>query len=154
MLRKLALTGLLQLVSQGSAAQCFLGSLIAFASFGVQQYVLPYREEESNALKGLVDTQLFLTFLISFILRVLPEIHSDEPFGVAFYGWLLVVSMVSLVCAAVVLTMRRVRRRRKFRERLLEVPSGMGAVSFMEPELDSSTELGTVRVKARTTARV
>ena len=37
---------------------------------------------------------------------------------------------------------------------LLEVPSGMGAVSFMEPELDSSTKLGTVRVKARTTARV
>ena len=86
-------------------------------------------------LKGLVDTQLFLTFLICFILRVLPEIHSDEPFGVAFYGWFLVVSMVSLVCAAVVLTARRARRRRKFRERLLEGPSGMGIVDFMELEV-------------------
>jgi hypothetical protein len=72
LLRKLALSGLLQFVHRGTAAQCFCGSAIAFVSFGVQQWLRPYREPESNVLKALVDTQLFLTFLISFILKVLP----------------------------------------------------------------------------------
>ena len=127
--RKLALSGLLQFVHRGTAAQCFMGSLVAFASFGVQQYVLPYREPESNVLKALVDTQLFLTFLISFIVRVLPEMRGAEPFDADVYGWLLVLSMGSLVCAAVALTVRQVRRRRSFRERLLEVDGGLDAVS-------------------------
>ena len=127
--RKLALSGLLQFVHRGTAAQCFMGSLVAFASFGVQQYVLPYREPESNVLKALVDTQLFLTFLISFIVRVLPELRSEEPFDADVYGWLMVLSMGLLVCAAVVLTVRQARRRRSFRKRLLEVDGGLDAVS-------------------------
>eukprot|EP01046_Picozoa_sp_COSAG06_P049430 COSAG06_NODE_7608_length_2443_cov_1.659983_3_plen_416_part_01 len=43
MLRKLSLSGLLQFVHRGTAAQCFCGCAISFASFGVQQWLRPYR---------------------------------------------------------------------------------------------------------------
>ena len=123
LIRKLALSGLLQFVHRGTAAQCFCGSAIAFASFGVQQHLRPYREPESNVLKALVDTQLFIAFLVSFILRVLdvPEFRGSEPFGAEVYGLLLLCSMVLLVCAAIALTAMQVSRRRKFRARLLDV---------------------------------
>jgi hypothetical protein len=117
LLRKLALSGLLQFVNRGTAAQCFCGSVVAFASFGLQQWLRPYREAESNILKALVDTQLFLTFLISFILRVLPEIDSAEPFGAVFYGWLLLSTMIVLLCCAFGLTLRQLRRRQAFKDR-------------------------------------
>ena len=104
---------------RGTAAQCFCGTVIAFASFGLQQWLQPYREPESNALKALVDTQLFLTFLISFILQVLPEINSGEPFSSEFYGWLLLSSMLVLACSGVGLTAAQVRRRHGFKDRLL-----------------------------------
>ena len=113
MLRKLALSGLLQLIHRGTAAQCFLGCIVAFVSFGLQQRLQPYREVESNTLKALVDCQLFLTFLVSFILRVLPVIdpqYGNEPFGQAFYGWLLLTSIVMLLVAVVVLTTRQIVR--------------------------------------------
>ena len=66
MLRTLTLSGLLQFVQHGTTAQCFVVSVISFASFGLQQWLRPYREHESNVLKALVDKQLlFLTFLIA-----------------------------------------------------------------------------------------
>ena len=108
----------------GWAAQCFLGCLISFASFGVQQWLRPYREHESNVLKALVDTQLFLTFLISFILRVLPKINSGEPVGALFYGWLLLCSMIVLVACAIGLTLAQVWRRQRFKGRLLDDTTG------------------------------
>jgi membrane protein YdbS with pleckstrin-like domain/nitrate reductase NapE component len=112
MLRKLALSGLLQFVHRGTAAQCFCGCGIAFTSFGLQQWLQPYREWESNVLKACVDTQLFLTFLISFILRVLPQMEMDtaEPLQEADYGWLLVGSLVLLLIAFVGLTISEARR--------------------------------------------
>ena len=82
----------------------------------MQQWLRPYKDDESNALKALVDTQLFLTFLISFILRVLPEINSAEPFGVMFYGWLLLCTMVVLVVSAIGLTAVQVRRYHRSRQ--------------------------------------
>jgi hypothetical protein len=129
MLRKLALSGLLQFIHRGTAAQCFCGCAISFASFGVQQWLRPYREHESNVLKALVDTQLFLTFLISFILRVLPEINSSEPFGKEFYGYLLLSTMVGLVGCAIGLTFVQVRRRRYFKEGLLANEEALGSLS-------------------------
>ena len=120
LLRKLALSGLLQFVHRGTAAQCFCGSAIAFTSFGLQQWLRPYRDLESNVLKALVDTQLFLTFLISFILRVLPDINSSEPFGKEVYGWVLLFSMVAVMCFAVGLTIAQIRRHHRFKARLLE----------------------------------
>ena len=119
LLRKLALTGLLQFVHRGTAAQCFCGSVLAFGSFGAQQYLCPYRNAESNVLKALVDTQLFLTFLISFILRVLPKINTFEPFGEQVYGWLLLCSMAALLVGATALLLRQLRRRGKFRAEML-----------------------------------
>ena len=108
---------------RGTAAQCFCGSAIAFASFGVQQRLQPYREPESNILKALVDAQLFLAFLVSFILRMLdaPDFAALEPFDKETYGLLLVCSMALLVCAALALTAMQIARRQKFRARLLDV---------------------------------
>ena len=138
LLRKLALSGLLQFVHRGTAAQCFCGSAIAFASFGVQQWLRPYREHESNVLKALVDTQLFLTFLISFILRVLPKINSDEPVGALFYGWLLLCSMGLLAAAAIGLTVMQVRRRMHFKARLLDDTHELGALTRSSTVIDAA----------------
>jgi len=129
MLRKLALSGLLQFVHRGTAAQCFCGSATAFLSFGVQQWLRPYREHESNVLKAMVDTQLFLTFLISFILRVLPEINSGEPVGALFYGRLLLCSLGMLLLVAIGLTIAQVCRRRRFKERLLTSGVELGSLT-------------------------
>eukprot|EP01046_Picozoa_sp_COSAG06_P017147 COSAG06_NODE_1155_length_10484_cov_7.061759_9_plen_1028_part_00 len=129
MLRKLALSGLLQFVHRGTAAQCFFGSAVAFLSFGLQQWLRPYRDLESNILKAIVDAQLFMTFLISFILRVLPDINSSEPFDTEVYGWLLLCSMVTLLCCAVGLTVVQVRRRYRFKARLLQLGDGTSSSS-------------------------
>ena len=105
MLRKLALTGLLQFVQRGTATQVFCGCALAFVSSGLQLRLLPYREPEANVLKTLVDGQLFLTFLLSFLLRVLPRLQltTYEPLGAEFYGWTLLLSVGGLLVAAVVL---------------------------------------------------
>jgi hypothetical protein len=113
MLRKLMLSGLLQFVHRGTAAQCFCGCAVAFLSFGIQLWLGPYREREANLLKALVDMQLFLTFLVSFILRVLPLIETAEPAGQDFYGWLLLLSIAWVVCAGVGLTAMQILRRQK-----------------------------------------
>jgi hypothetical protein len=128
LLRQLALSGLLQFVHRGTAAQCCFGCGIAFASFGLQQWLRPYRELTSNVLKALVDTQLFLTFLMSFILRVLPDIDSSEPFDQEVYGWVLLCSMVALLCCAVGLTVVQIRRRHRFKTRLLENEDQLGVL--------------------------
>ena len=79
-------------------------------------------------LKALVDTQLFLTFLMSFILRVLPHIDSSEPFDKEVYGWVLLCSMVALLCCAVGLTVVQIHRRHRFKARLLENEDQLGAL--------------------------
>ena len=106
MLRKLALTGLLQFVQRGTATQVFCGCALAFVSSGLQLRLLPYREPEANVLKTLVDGQLFLTFLLSFLLRVLPRLQltTYEPLGAEFYGWTLLLSVRGLLVAAILLS--------------------------------------------------
>jgi hypothetical protein len=76
----------------------------------LQLWLRPYREPESNQLKVLVETQIFLTFLLSFILRVLPSDgrSSLEPLGATFYGWVLVASLLALCTAALLLTAAQV----------------------------------------------
>eukprot|EP01043_Picozoa_sp_COSAG02_P023038 COSAG02_NODE_1218_length_13814_cov_250.988844_5_plen_1293_part_00 len=118
MFRKLALTALLQFVHRGTAAQCFFGCALAFVSFGIQQWLRPYRDVGSNLLKAMVDTQLFLTFLISFILRVLPDVNSSEPFEAETYAWWLLISMLMLVLTAVCLTVAQGLRSRRKRANL------------------------------------
>jgi hypothetical protein len=99
-------------VQRGTATQVFCGCALAFVSSGLQLRLLPYREPEANVLKTLVDGQLFLTFLLSFLLRVLPRLQltTYEPLGAEFYGWTLLLSVGGLMVAAVVLTVRKARR--------------------------------------------
>ena len=141
MMRKVALSGLLQFVHRGTAAQCFCGCAVAFLSIGLQQRLHPYRERESNALKSLVETQLFLTFLVSFILRVLPVIDSAEPVGEAFYGWVLVSSMGLLLSATVGLTAAQVRRHSRIGIRSSELLTSPSQPEASYPER-SGTPLG------------
>ena len=120
MLRKLALTSLLQLVDRGSAFQAFLGCILSFATFGLQQRVQPYRDREANILKGLVEAQIFLTFLIGFILQVIQHVDSSvEPFGAGFYGYVLITSLAAVLMAAAGLVVKHVRRLRRFGASLL-----------------------------------
>jgi leucine-rich repeat protein SHOC2 len=120
MLRKLMLSGLLQFIERGTGAQVLVGCAIAFTSFGGQVWLCPYRNMEANVIKTLVDVQLFLTFLISFILRVLPRVREYEPLDEQFYGQFLMVSFGSVLTVAVGLTLRLVLRHKQFRSRLAE----------------------------------
>jgi hypothetical protein len=119
MLRKLALSGLLQFFQRGTAAQVLLGCLLAFASFGLQVRLLPYREPEANLLKCCTESVLFMTFLISFILRVLPRVEMYEPFQSDDYGWLLVGTFLAVALLAVGLAVRQVWQHWRFRKQLL-----------------------------------
>ena len=72
---------------------------------GAAPRLQPYNEMEANILKTLVDAQLFLTFLLSFLLRVLPrlELQQYEPLKAEFYGWVLLLSVIGLLAAAMAL---------------------------------------------------
>lgn len=113
MLRKLLLTGLLQLVRRGSGEQVLVGCILSFIAFGVTMKLQPYREPEANVLKALVDFQIFISFLCAFILRVLAAVPTFESLGAHFYGDLLVVSFVLVLIAAVTLLAHQVRRNRR-----------------------------------------
>jgi hypothetical protein len=118
MLRKLSLTGLLQLVQRGSAFQVMLGCSISCVFAIMQQRVLPYARAEANALKTLVEGEIFLTFLITFILRT--ESINTEYFGPSFYGSLLIVSLLLVVLGSVGIVAKQACRKRQFGTRLLE----------------------------------
>ena len=118
MLRKLALSGLLQFVQRGTASQVLVGCCISFASFGVHVRLLPYREAEANLLKVCAEAVLFLTFLISFILRVLPRVEMYEPVGAEAYGYLLLSAFGVFAALFVALIARQIYRRRRFQQGL------------------------------------
>jgi hypothetical protein len=152
MLRKLALSGLLQFVERGTALQVLVGCSIAFVSFGLQLRLRPYREPEANAMKALVEVQIFLAFLISFILRALPSIETYEPFSASFYGWVLMLSLLFTLISAVALTYSLSIRRRHFRKQLtsdftdefrngkfeLTVRAGQGGMEGVRAQMCSS----------------
>eukprot|EP01043_Picozoa_sp_COSAG02_P012215 COSAG02_NODE_469_length_21727_cov_64.506334_1_plen_908_part_00 len=119
MLRKLALSGLLQFVERGTAAQVLVGCCISFASFGVHVRLLPYREVEANVLKVCAEAVLFLTFLISFILRVLPRVEAYEPVGAEAYGYLLLSAFGVFTVLFFGLVVRQAYRRHRFQQGLL-----------------------------------
>jgi hypothetical protein len=136
MLRKLALSGLLQFVHRGTAAQVVVGCALAFGASGLHQRLQPYRRPEANTLKALVEAQIFLTFLISFILRVLPRVAVFEPLGAEFYGWLLVVGLCGVLVAALWLSTIQVWRHRRFR---------VGLTTAFGNEYAHASELGLLR---------
>jgi len=124
MLRKLALSGLLQFVERGTAAQVLVGCCISFTSFGVHVRLLPYREAEANVLKVCAEAVLFLTFLISFILRVLPRVEMYEPVGAEAYGYLLVSAFGVFAALFLGLVARQTYRRHHFQKGLLAFAPG------------------------------
>ena len=89
--------------------------MLAFGACAAQIKVAPYREPASNLLKALVEAQIFITFLISFILRVLPSIRAAEPWDDLAYGWVLVTTLSSLLVTAVGLTAHQIWRRHRGR---------------------------------------
>ncbi len=107
MLRKLTLSGLLQFVQRGTAAQVLLGCLLAFCAFGVQVRLLPYRDADANLLKACAELLTFLVFLISLILRVMPRIQIYEPIGPQGYGNVLVCTAGAFFVLAIGLVTRR-----------------------------------------------
>ena len=118
LLRKLALTGLLQFFNRGTAVQVLFGCCLAIASLVLQLVLKPYKDPEANWLKAVVDIQLMITFLISFILRVLPlsdsnrEVEMYEPFkteaeATKVYGWLLIGSLIAVIFFAMAMMLRQ-----------------------------------------------
>lgn len=134
MCRKLSLTGMLQFIQPGTGAQIFFGCVTSSLAIGLQLYLQPYRETEANTLKTFVDAHILLTFLVSFMLRVLndDDIRSFEPLAASFYGWIIIVSMTVVGVAGVGLTARQIHRHRRFRSELLltgSAESGFGVVT-------------------------
>ena len=125
MFRKLCLTGVLQFIQPGTGAQIFFGCLVSSMAIGVQLYLKPYRDPEANMLKTVVDAHILLTFLTSFMLRVLNDdtIQSFEPLQAEFYGWILVLSMFILCLAGVALTGLQVFKHIRFRSQLVRTAS-------------------------------
>jgi hypothetical protein len=133
LLRKLALTSLLRFVERGTAMQVLCGTALAVGSFGLQLRLAPYRQPESNILKAAVDFQIFLTFLLSFVLRSLdgtPESSTTAGLAAyepnftqqayfpggpsAFYGWVLVGSLLAVLVLAFVLIACQLLHRRRW----------------------------------------
>ena len=96
----------------------------------------PYRNMESNLLKAAVDAQLFLAFLLSFILRVLLTGQSNnyEPLNREQFGRIFIGSICCLLLAFVGLTGAQVFRQKSFRSGLVEAAS----VGFSQGELDAA----------------
>jgi hypothetical protein len=160
LLRKLALTALLQFVHRGTAAQVLCGCSVAVASLAMQLTLLPYREPEANVLKAMVDAQIFVTFLISFILRVLNsddgEFDLYEPVGAPFYGWLLLGSMGLVVATGIGLTARQWYTKLRFRDRMrddgLAAMSSIGNLQENEDNVSSLEMRPPLEVQRLTTA--
>ena len=111
MLRKLFLSGLLQFVSRGTAAQVLAGCTLSVTALCYQMYLCPYVNSEANLLKTLAEIVIFFTFLIAFILRVLPHVQDYEPLAATFYGNLLLAIVGAFMVIAISLTTRQIMRR-------------------------------------------
>jgi hypothetical protein len=79
---KLLLTGLLAFIDQGSIFQCFVGACIACTFLTVQLKFWPYANHTDNVLKAVAEGQLFLTLLLSIVLRS-EALHNSSPFLVS-----------------------------------------------------------------------
>lgn len=66
---KLLLTGLLIFVAQGSVFQAFAGACIGCCFLATQARYRPFAETQDNVLKAVAEAQLFLTLLVSIVLR-------------------------------------------------------------------------------------
>jgi heme/copper-type cytochrome/quinol oxidase subunit 2 len=102
LLEKLLLTGTLTFIQHGTILQTVAGTFIAFVFFGLQVWVCPYRESSDNLLKACAEGQLFVTLLISIVLRTQLE---REPVSSDDYGIILVVAFFSTPAMEVLLVL-------------------------------------------------
>ena len=100
-LRKMFLGGLLMLLERGSVVQVFTGTCISFVFAVVHAAVRPYRKKATNWLKGFVEMQVFLAFLISFAMRLAGTLDA-QVLDWSDYERLLVITFVSFVPGAFV----------------------------------------------------
>ena len=133
-----------------------VGCCISFASFGVHVRLLPYRESEANVLKVCAEAVLFLTFLISFILRVLPRVEMYEPVRAETYGYLLLSSYGVFATLLVALVARQTHRRHRFQQGLAEFAqssfwgdSDVQELAMMTSSMSQQQETETDDVSAR-----
>lgn len=112
LVEKLLLTGLLIFVDQGTVFQAFVGVCIAFAFFAVQVRCWPYTNQADNWLKSCAEAQLFMTLLVSIVLRtqLFKDFLTHEDYGV-----ILIVTFFSAPSLAsfffLQYLVRRIRRR-------------------------------------------
>jgi hypothetical protein len=96
---------LLLLLRRGSIVQVFVGTCISFSFFGLHARAWPYRKTQTNWLKCCVELQVFLTLLISLVLRMAGKLDASntldaELVNTADYGHVLAASFVILVPGA------------------------------------------------------
>jgi hypothetical protein len=99
LLRKLALTGILQFFSRGSQFQVFLGCCIAVGSLVMQLHFQPYVHGPINTLHLLVDLHICLTFLVSFVIRTNglgTEAANTDGYAGVLFSSIIVVACVGL----------------------------------------------------------
>jgi hypothetical protein len=108
LIEKLLLTGLLVFVEQGSIFQCFVGACIACAFLAVQLKFWPYNEHTDNVLKAVAEGQLFITLLLSIVLRFSEEELDDDALDADQYGTILVVAFLSAPSVAAIFTIRTI----------------------------------------------
>eukprot|EP01049_Picozoa_sp_SAG25_P001092 SAG25_NODE_43_length_19261_cov_111.931218_9_plen_1166_part_00 len=121
-LRKMLLGGLLMLLHRGSILQVFVGTCVSFVYGMLHANLRPYRKSPTNLLKFCVELQIFLTLLISMLLRFADKLtlQSEKSLRKRGYEVLLLCSFVLLVpgafFATTLVTLRHSRRERASKE--------------------------------------
>ena len=65
------------LLHRGSIAQVFCGLLISFAFGMIHMGLRPYRKGPTNWLKACIEIQIFLTMLVSLVVRFAEKLEAD-----------------------------------------------------------------------------
>jgi hypothetical protein len=145
-LRKMLLGGLLMLLHRGSVLQVFCGTCVSFG-FGMLHVSLrPYRKAPTNALKACIEFQIFLTLLISILLRFTDKLTLQNEKSVQRGGYeiVLLLSFAVLVpgafLAATIVTLRDSKRERE--------KQVAGRLELQEPRESRVLERGEVYLEA------
>ena len=122
-LRKMLLGGMLMMLHRGSVLQVIVGTVTSFSFFGLHLGLRPYRKSASNWLKSCVEAQIFLTMLLTLVVRFVDKLQlTGEIIAVAGYEWALVSTFVVLVPGAfIVCTASTVRQRSRGKSLSLEM---------------------------------
>ena len=118
------------------------GCGIASCSFGVHVRLVPYRETDSNLLKLAAEALIFMTFLISFVLRVLPRIETFELLNAESYDYVLLGAFAAFAALFVGLVTRQVYRHRRFQQGFTAFVGSAFSSAFSGEHGEGGYELG------------